>query len=72
MRQIVACLAAQHDELDTLLSGLDDAGWTRPTRCPGWTVADVVLHLAQTDELAVASAEGPDAAAVLDLVRTYA
>ena len=26
--------------------------------CEGWTVADVVLHLAQTDELALASANG--------------
>src|SRR5271165_857800 len=31
-----------------------------PTRCPGWDVADVVLHLAQTDEMAVASlTDGP-------------
>lgn len=58
VRRIVECLQAQHAELDGLLSSLDDAGWDRPTRCPGWTVADVVLHLAQTDELAVASVEG--------------
>jgi uncharacterized protein (TIGR03084 family) len=55
---ILAALAAQHAELDALLDGLDDAGWTRPTRCEGWDVADVVLHLAQTDELALASAQG--------------
>ena len=58
MQQIVECLAAQHGELDALLSGLADSDWAEPTRCPGWSVADVVLHLAQTDEVAVASAEG--------------
>jgi len=55
---IVAALAGQHADLDALLTGLDEAGWQRPSRCSGWTVADVVLHLAQTDEMAIASAEG--------------
>jgi uncharacterized protein (TIGR03084 family) len=54
----MAALAAQQDELDGILRGATDADWDRPTRCPGWTVSDVVLHLAQTDEFAVASAEG--------------
>lgn len=54
-------LAGQHAELDGLLAGLGDADWQRPSRCPGWSVADVVLHLAQTDELALASGEGRDA-----------
>ena len=30
----------------------------RPSRCEGWTVADVLLHLAQTNEMAVASVDG--------------
>jgi uncharacterized protein (TIGR03084 family) len=51
-------LAAQHAELAGLLVDLDRVGWHRPTRCEGWDVADVVLHLAQTDQLAVASATG--------------
>src|SRR5205823_6578790 len=54
---ILTALAEQDDELDGLLAGLDDAGWARPSRCPDWTVADVVLHLAQTDEMTLASAE---------------
>jgi uncharacterized protein (TIGR03084 family) len=58
MREIVTALTAQHEELDTVLRELDDDAWLRPSCCPGWTVADVVLHLAQTDELAVASTEG--------------
>jgi uncharacterized protein (TIGR03084 family) len=55
---IVGLLAAQHAELDGMLVGATEALWDAPTRCPGWSVADVVLHLAQTDELAVASLEG--------------
>ena len=32
-----------------LLRGLTEADWARPTRCPGWTVLDVVTHLAGDD-----------------------
>jgi uncharacterized protein (TIGR03084 family) len=58
VQAILTALKEQHSELTALLDRLDDAGWQRPTRCEGWTVADVVLHLAQTDELALASAQG--------------
>jgi uncharacterized protein (TIGR03084 family) len=57
MEEGVAVLAAQHAELAGLIDGLDDAGWARPSCCDGWSVADVVLHLCQTDEMALASAE---------------
>jgi uncharacterized protein (TIGR03084 family) len=55
---VVAALAEQHAELAEMLDGLDDDGWQRPSQCEGWTVADVVLHLAQTNEMAIASATG--------------
>ena len=58
MQANLTALEEQHAELAALLDGLGDADWRRPTRCEGWTVADVVLHLAQTDELARASAQG--------------
>ncbi len=59
MNEILTALREQQDELDELLIGLADAGWATPTpACPGWSVADVVLHLAQTDEFAQASASG--------------
>src|SRR5436190_15106655 len=54
----MAALADQQAELSELLAGLDDHEWARPSRCEGWSVADVVLHLAQTNELAIASATG--------------
>jgi len=57
MEAIMAAVAEQHAELAGLLEGLDEDGWRRPApACPGWTIADVVLHLAQTDELATSSA----------------
>lgn len=59
MDEILAALAEQHAELAALLEELGAEGWSTPTsRCPGWTISDVVLHLAQTDELALASVEG--------------
>jgi uncharacterized protein (TIGR03084 family) len=65
MDEVLTALAAQHRDLDGLLASLDDDGWATPTpRCPGWTVADVVLHLAQTDEMALASLEGRFAGAL--------
>jgi uncharacterized protein (TIGR03084 family) len=56
--EILAALGEQHAELEGLLRDLDGGEWELATPCEGWTVADVVLHLAQTDELAVASATG--------------
>jgi uncharacterized protein (TIGR03084 family) len=55
--EILTALAEQDDELDGLLAGLDQPGWARPSRCDGWSISDVVLHLAQTAEMTVASAE---------------
>ena len=58
METIVRALTEQHQELDDVLSKLTADDWARPSRCAGWTITDVVLHLAQTDELAAASAQG--------------
>ncbi len=58
MRELLADLHAQHDELWSLLGPLDAAGWSRPTPCDGWDVADVVVHLTQTDQLGLASLRG--------------
>jgi uncharacterized protein (TIGR03084 family) len=70
MDEIIAAVREQHAELDGLLSGLDEAGWQRPTpSCEGWTVKDVVLHLAQTDELATASARGDIASGFATMFR---
>ena len=60
-------LAAQQNELADVLGSLADAQWRTPTRCVGWDVADVVLHLAQSDAMAVASAQGRFAEYVRDV-----
>jgi uncharacterized protein (TIGR03084 family) len=55
---VLDALAGQDRELDGLVADLDDEGLRTPSRCPGWSVSDVLLHLAQSNEMAVASVEG--------------
>lgn len=70
MDLIVAALAAQQGELDGILRDATAVDWDTPTRCPGWTVSDVVLHLAQTDEFALGSTQGRLAEPVASWTRT--
>src|SRR5690348_9497963 len=48
-------LEAEQDQLESLLQGLDDDQWQAPSAAAGWSVADVVLHLAQTEEAVAAT-----------------
>jgi uncharacterized protein (TIGR03084 family) len=52
---VIDDLEAEYARLDGILSALDEAAWRAPSAAEGWTVADVVLHLAQSEELAVAA-----------------
>lgn len=65
MDEVVEALADQVEELRTVVGALDDAGLASPSACEGWSVADVLLHLAQTNEAAEASLRN-------DLVRAAA
>ena len=65
---MLVALAEQHAELDGILVGLDDDGWAQASLCDGWSVSDVVLHLAQTDEMAIASVEGRMDAYLTDMI----
>jgi uncharacterized protein (TIGR03084 family) len=58
MASVIDDLSAQHAELRTLIDGCGEADWRRETPCEGWDVGDVLLHLTQSDELAIASARG--------------
>jgi uncharacterized protein (TIGR03084 family) len=58
MDDVLDALAAQQQELLDLVRGANEADLGRPTRCEGWSVADVLLHLAQTNEMAIASVGG--------------
>jgi uncharacterized protein (TIGR03084 family) len=51
-------LEAEQDRLAHILAGLDAAQWASPSAAGGWTIADVVLHLAQSEEAVVATAAG--------------
>jgi uncharacterized protein (TIGR03084 family) len=52
-------LRAEQDRLEAILSGLGDDAWQAPSGVAGWTVSDVVLHLAQSDEVVVRTAADP-------------
>jgi len=51
-------LAAEQDRLVGILAGLSEAQWLSESAAAGWSVADVVLHLAQSDEGVISSASG--------------
>jgi uncharacterized protein (TIGR03084 family) len=51
-------LEAELDRLEGILGGLDGAQWAAPSAAAGWSVTDVVLHLAQSEEAVVASTGG--------------
>jgi uncharacterized protein (TIGR03084 family) len=62
-------LVAEAVRLDSILSLLTEAQWLADSAADGWSVADVVLHLAQGDEGVAASAggTGPRAGAAADV-----
>jgi len=43
-------LAAEQERLEKILAGLDEGQWRSASGAEGWTIADVVLHLAQSEE----------------------
>jgi len=51
-------LEAEQDRLDGIMSDLTAAQWAAPSGAAGWTVCDVVLHLAQSEEAVLASTAG--------------
>ena len=59
MHAICADLHAEHTALDTLLVGLDEAGWNTPTPAPGWMVRDQISHIGSTDRTATIAAAEP-------------
>jgi uncharacterized protein (TIGR03083 family) len=43
-------MAAEAARLDAFFEGLDPAAWDRPSACEGWSVRDVLAHLAGSEE----------------------
>jgi uncharacterized protein (TIGR03084 family) len=61
---VVADLATEQERLEALLEGLSDEQWATESGAPGWDITDVVIHLAQTEELVSASIAGAGRAEV--------
>src|SRR6185312_482453 len=57
--EIIDDLAAELARIESILDSLDGSDWARPSLCPGWSISDVVLHLAQTQEAAAATVNRP-------------
>ena len=49
MLQQAVDFQAEADDLNTLLTGLSELDWDRPTLFKGWTVNDIVGHLHEGD-----------------------
>ena len=56
LNEVLGDLAAEGDQLESLVAGLDDEQWRTPTPAAGWDVATQIAHLAWTDEVAVIAA----------------
>ena len=59
-------LAAEQERLAGIVGGLDEAQWLSASGAAGWTIADVVLHLAQSEESVVVTASGGELRGRLD------
>ncbi|GAA2164289.1 maleylpyruvate isomerase family mycothiol-dependent enzyme [Actinomadura napierensis] len=51
MADVFEDLAAEYRQLDAVLAALTPDQWSAPSDAAGWTVADVVLHLTQSEEV---------------------
>ena len=58
--ELVGDLAAETVAVRSLIAGLDEAGWRKPTPAVGWTIGDQISHLAYFDDAAVISATDAD------------
>ncbi len=66
LEQVLADLTAEGDALEAVVAPLDEAGWRTMTPAEGWDIATTIVHLAWTDECAIAA--GTDKGAWDDLV----
>jgi uncharacterized protein (TIGR03084 family) len=58
--ELTADLAAEHADLDALVTDLDEPGFDLPTPAEGWRVRDQISHLAWFDREAVRAAVDPE------------
>ncbi|MFI9203866.1 TIGR03084 family metal-binding protein [Streptomyces sp. NPDC053048] len=60
-QDVLKDLTAAVDDLDRLVTGLDDEQWRTPTPAPGWTVADQIAHLTFIFDIAGTAARDAEA-----------
>jgi uncharacterized protein (TIGR03084 family) len=53
MREICDDLRAEHDDLDSIVTGLDEVDWLIETPSPGWSIRDQISHLWFFDQRAM-------------------
>jgi uncharacterized protein (TIGR03084 family) len=53
-------LEAEYARLDGIFAGLSEQEWESPSAAAGWSVVDTVLHLAQSEEGALAALTGTE------------
>jgi len=58
---VVPDLAAEGDELDQLVAGIEPHRWRAVTPSPGWTIAHQIGHLAASDRFAALAMTDPPA-----------
>lgn len=56
---VIKDLVDEYDRLEAILAGLTPDQWSTPSGAPGWTIRDVVTHLAQTEEAVSQSLAAP-------------
>jgi uncharacterized protein (TIGR03083 family) len=62
MSNALKAIEADRNELLALCREVDDSVWTKDSGCPGWTVQDLVSHMACSFWLAVDMSNLPDSA----------
>jgi uncharacterized protein (TIGR03083 family) len=51
-------MEAEAARLDGFFVGLDEQAWSRPSRCAGWSVRDVLAHLLSSEDYNTACLDG--------------
>jgi len=61
MKQICSDLATEQEELDVIVAGIDERGWSTMTSADGWNIREQIRHLAYYEERARLAASEPQA-----------
>lgn len=61
LEQVLSDLSAEGDALEAVVAPLDEPGWRTPVPAEGWDIATTIVHLAWTDECAIAAGTDKEA-----------